>query len=157
MNTVARFARPVLAAAVVVAGSLAGAQTTQPAERQQTTQPAEQQTTQPPAAEAQPALAPVEVDASAAEIISKMRSAYGKLTALEVAGEMSGNIDVAGQKSQPQQEFTGSYQAPNKFRHESKDGIVLGSTGEKLYIFYPAENVYSSIPASADKLDNVPQ
>jgi peroxiredoxin len=128
----------------------------------QTTQPAPAQTTQPAAAPATAAAhaekpAPVEVDPSAAELVSNMRSAYGKLTALTVAGKVSGNIDVAGQKSQPSQEFSGSYQAPNKFRHESKDGILLGSTGEKLYLYLPQENVYSSIDASKDKLATVPQ
>jgi len=104
-----------------------------------------------------PATQAAQVEPKAADLITAMKSAYGKLTALDVAGKVSGNFDVAGQKSKQEQQFSGSYVAPNKFRHESKEGIVLGSTGEKLYIFLPAENVYSSIDGSRDKLATVPQ
>jgi peroxiredoxin/outer membrane lipoprotein-sorting protein len=135
-----RLTRVALAACLgsVLAIPTAGAQTTQPA----------------PQAEAP---APVQADAKAAELISQVKGAYGKLAALDVAGKVSGNFDVAGQKSQQQQEFSGSFQAPNKFRHEAKEGIILGSTGEKLYVYSPAEKVYSSIAAPKDKLERVPQ
>jgi hypothetical protein len=46
---------------------------------------------------------------------------------------------------------------PNKFRHESKDGLLVGSTGDKLYIYSPTENVYSTLDSKGDKLEQVPQ
>ena len=127
--------------------------------RAQTTEPATQAApaTQPAAeAPAEPKQA-AKIDPKAADLVNEMKSAYGKLTAVELAGVVSGNFDVAGQKSQPKQDFTASYQAPNKFRHESKDGLLVGSTGDKLYIYSPTENVYSTLDSKGDKLEQVPQ
>jgi len=122
---------------------------------------ASQAAAQTTAATSSPTPAPAErpaaqIDSRAADLITQLKSAYSKLTALETAGKASGHFDVAGQKKQQEQEFSGSFTAPNKFRHESKEGVVLGSTGEKLYIFLPAENVYSSTDASKERLANVP-
>src|SRR4051794_25748008 len=81
------------------------------------------QTTQPAAAAApttqEADAAPARIDPKAADLINEMKSAYGNLTSLNLAGKASGNFDVAGQKSQHQSDFTSSFQAPNKFRHES--------------------------------------
>lgn len=120
---------------------LAGAQTTQPV-------PQGAQPQQPQAAQ---------IDPKATELVDKVKAAYSKLTALDVAGKVSGNFDVAGQKQQKTQEFTGSYAAPNKFRHQAKEGVLLGSTGEKVYVYSPSENVYVSQDASKEKFVEVPQ
>ncbi|MGB7159964.1 MAG: TlpA disulfide reductase family protein [Tepidisphaeraceae bacterium] len=139
-----RWAVAVMLVSIIALAPFIGAQTTVPSGDAPTTPaPAER--------------APAQVEPKAADLLGQVKSAYGKLSALEVAGKVSGNFDVAGQKNQQQQEFSGSYVAPNKFRHESKEGVVLGSTGEKMYVFLPAENVYSSTDASKDKLANVPQ
>jgi thiol-disulfide isomerase/thioredoxin/outer membrane lipoprotein-sorting protein len=138
--------------AALCAAPLVRAQTTEPStESAPATQP-----TASEAPEARPA-APAKIDPKAADLVNAMKSAYGKLSAVELAGVVSGNFDVAGQKNQPKQDFTASYQAPNKFRHESKDGLVVGSTGDKLYLYSPNENVYSTIDTQGDKLEQVPQ
>jgi thiol-disulfide isomerase/thioredoxin len=147
-----RFVRFALAAciAAVFATPLARAQTTEPATQgAPATQPAAEAPAEPKA--------PAKIDPKAADLVNEMKSAYGKLTAVELAGVVSGNFDVAGQKNQPKQDFTASYQAPNKFRHESKDGLIVGSTGDKLYLFSPTENVYSTIDTKGEKLEQVPQ
>lgn len=138
-----RLARVSFAACLgsVLAVPLAGAQTTQPAA----------------AAPQEPRPQAAQVDPKATELVDKVKTAYGKLTALDVAGKVSGNFDVAGQKQQKTQEFTGSFAAPNKFRHQSKEGVLIGSTGEKLYVYSPAENVYLTQEASKEKFDEVPQ
>jgi peroxiredoxin len=127
---------------------------------------ADAQTTQPAAPATQPAagaepptpVAPAQIDPSAAELVSQLKSAYGQLTALEVAGKASSNFDIAGQKSQQSQEFAASFAVPNKFRHQSKDGILIGSTGEKVYVFSKDENVFLTIDApNKEKFPTIPQ
>ncbi|HEV2293608.1 MAG TPA: redoxin domain-containing protein [Tepidisphaeraceae bacterium] len=120
----------------------AGAQATQPAAAA-------------PEAGAQPAAA--QIDPKAAELVEKVKAAYSNIKALDVAGKVSGNFDVAGQKQQKTQEFTGSYAAPNKFRHQSKEGVLIGSTGEKVYVYSPSENVYMTQDAGKGKFEEVPQ
>ena len=145
-----RLIRLSLAACIasVLALSLAGAQTTQPAAGPTTA----------PQAEAPAPAAPAQIDPGAAQLVSEMKSAYGQLTALEVAGKVSANFDISGQKRQQSPEFTGSFAAPNKFRHQSKEGVLLGSTGEKVYVYSKDENVFLTTDApNKERFSNVPQ
>jgi peroxiredoxin len=139
---------------LVVATPFAAAQTTQPSAAPQ----APASAAPPAAAPAEAAPEPAKVDPKAAELVNGMKAAYGKLEALEVGGKFSGNFDVAGQKQQRTQEFTGSFAAPNKFKHESKEGLLVGSTGEKVYAYSKGENVYMSVDApSKERFAQVPK
>ena len=127
---------------------------------------ADAQSTQPAAA-APPAEAVTEpaapaaaakIDPGAAELVSQLKSAYGRLTALDVAGKASSNFDIAGQKSQQSQEFSGSFAAPNKFRHQSKEGVLIGSTGEKVYVYSKDENVFVTVDSpNKERFSTIPQ
>jgi thiol-disulfide isomerase/thioredoxin len=79
----------------------------------------------------------VEVTDAAKPIVDKMRDAYAKLPGLQTAGTWSANWDIDGEQGKESAEFTSSYAAPNKFRHEIKvkdtDDLLFGSTGEKAY------------------------
>jgi thiol-disulfide isomerase/thioredoxin len=75
----------------------------------------------------------VEVTDAAKPVVDKMRDAYAKLGGLQTAGTWSAQWDIDGEQGKESAEFTSSYAAPNKFRHEIKDDLLFGSTGEKAY------------------------
>ena len=47
--------------------------------------------------------------------------------------------------------FTGSFEAPFRFRHAMKDGIVIGSTGSAVYSFLAEHNTYTTESAPKDR------
>jgi len=86
--------------------------------------------------------AEVKVSPEARAELAKITQAYQKLTSLELAGTMASDISVGGQVQNEKSELVGTFSAPNKFRHEMKGDIVVGSTGAKAYAFRPARNDY---------------
>jgi thiol-disulfide isomerase/thioredoxin/outer membrane lipoprotein-sorting protein len=96
---------------------------------------------------AQPEIAP-----DAADVLAKMQESYGKLKGLELAGQITGDFDVDGQERKETSAFTTSYGAPNKFRHQMGEEGVIGSTGEKMYVYTKGRNAYLSVDAPKDKV-----
>jgi peroxiredoxin len=84
--------------------------------------------------------------------LDQLTAAYQKLTALEVTGTLALDISVGGQVQSQKSEFRGTFAAPNKFRHEMKGDVVVGSTGEKLYVFRPARNDYKTADAPKERV-----
>jgi peroxiredoxin len=89
----------------------------------------------------------VKVSPEARKELDAITEAYKKLSGLEVAGTLSADFLVGGKAQKEQDAFTGSFAAPNKFRHEMKGDVVVGSTGEKLYAFRPTKNDYVTADA----------
>jgi peroxiredoxin len=75
----------------------------------------------------------VEVTDAAKPILDKVRDAYAKLEGLQMSGTWSAKWDIDGEEGNESATFTSSFAAPNKFRHETKDDLLFGSTGEKAY------------------------
>lgn len=94
----------------------------------------------------------VKISDDARKELDAITAAYKKLTGLEVAGTLSADLLVGGQAKKQQQTFTGSFAAPNKFRHEMKDDVTVGSTGEKLYAYVPSKNAYLTQDAPKDRV-----
>ena len=107
----------------------------------------------------EPAETPAVVTPEAAPVVKKLSEAYSGLKSLDLVGNLSGDFDVAGQKENQTTSFTSSYSAPNKFKHQSKEDAVLGSTGEQLYVYAKARNVYLTADAPKAKVagDDLPQ
>ncbi len=93
--------------------------------------------------------ATVQVSEDAKAVLAKMKDAYGKLGGMQTSGTMSAEWDVNGEKGQESAEFTSSYAAPNKFRHETKGDLLFGSTGEKIYALQA--NIYQTGDAPKDR------
>jgi len=85
---------------------------------------------------------PAKISPEAKALLEQMRAAYGTLEAAQLDGQIQANVELGGQKQKMTHQFTSSFQAPNKFRHELEDGLVLGSTGEKTYIFQKSANAF---------------
>src|SRR5207248_2543990 len=78
---------------------------------------------------------PAKISPEAQGLLEQMRAAYEKLESAQLDGHIQANVELGGQKQKMKHQFTSSFQAPNKFRHELEDGLIIGSTGEKTYIF----------------------
>jgi peroxiredoxin/outer membrane lipoprotein-sorting protein len=111
-----------------------------------TTKPAGTPATQP--ATTQPA---ANVSADAQKELDALSAAYNQLKSLESNGQIEVNLDVAGEKQNHKTTFSSSYHAPNRFRHSTKDDLVVGSTGEKSYIFSNDDNSFYQVDAPKDR------
>lgn len=83
-----------------------------------------------------------EVTPEARAVLDQMRDAYKNLKTLELAGQIESDFNVAGEQQKFTQRVTGKYEAPDKFRHEIGDELIVGSTGEKVYMYNPRANAY---------------
>jgi thiol-disulfide isomerase/thioredoxin len=98
-----------------------------------------------------PAAGPV-VSAEAQAQLDQMASAYTKLEGFAAVGTFAASIDIAGQVQNETTSFTSTYASPLKFRHEVKDQILLGGTGEKMYAFQPGEKMYVQVDSPREKI-----
>ena len=98
-----------------------------------------------------PAKPKVEASADAQAQLDKSRDAYKALKSLAMTGKLTADFDIDGQTANNAAEFTASFQAPNRFRHETKDDVVLGSTGEKIFAYQPKAKAYLMADAPKDR------
>lgn len=89
----------------------------------------------------------------AQELINQVKSAYADLKTLKMDGQLSADINIGGQKDNKSIAFLAQYKAPAQYRHEIKDQIVTGSTGQKLYLHEQSQNIYMVFDALAKKTD----
>jgi thiol-disulfide isomerase/thioredoxin len=92
------------------------------------------------------------VSDDAKAVLAKVTEAYQKLTALNVAGTLTWEVVAGGAAQGERATFTGSFEAPNKFRHEIKGDMVVGSTGEKAYAYRPERNDYKQTDAPKERV-----
>jgi peroxiredoxin/outer membrane lipoprotein-sorting protein len=95
---------------------------------------------------------PAVVSPDAAKVVKKVSDAYSQLKSLDMAGKLSGDFDVAGKQEKQADDFTSSFASPNKFRHEIKDQALMGSTGEKFYVYAKPRNAYLTADAPKGKV-----
>ena len=112
-----------------------------------------------PAATAPATTHAAEVTPDAKKVLDSVSSAYTKLKTLSMTGTITGEFDVDGQKGNESTDFTTTFAAPNKFKHETKDDSVLGSTGERLYVYAKPRNAYLTADAPKQKVmsDQLPE
>ena len=84
---------------------------------------------------------------SASIVLENMDTAYSKLQTARFDGKITAHFDVDGQRQDPEISFSSSFAAPNKFRHEAKDNILLDSTGSAVYSYLASRNEYQSADA----------
>jgi thiol-disulfide isomerase/thioredoxin/outer membrane lipoprotein-sorting protein len=80
-------------------------------------------------------------------VLAGMGAAYAGLASAQFNGEITGKFDINGQVNNLDQKFTSSFTAPNKFRHESTDEMLLGSTGKTVYAYLNGRDEYQSSEA----------
>ena len=115
-----------------------------------------------PAAQDDAAPAPQQsasVTPEAKQVIDRIDAAYGAIKRLELAGTYSADLDAAGQQRKESKTFTATFAAPNKFRHLMQDDILVGSTGEKAYVYMESNKRYTQAEAPKEKaqLENMPE
>jgi thiol-disulfide isomerase/thioredoxin len=82
-------------------------------------------------------------------VLDQINKAYGTSANLDLSGSVAVDMDAAGEKQNKSTSFTASYHAPNQFRHDNKDQILLGSNGQKAYIFTPGNKEYINVDVPA--------
>ena len=96
-------------------------------------------TTQPTT---QPANQPT-VD-SVDSVLADMDAAYAKLQSAQFDGRINWHLVAQGEHQDEQVPFTSSYAAPNKFHHQAKGDVLVGSTGSTAYLYLADRNEYQS-------------
>jgi len=85
--------------------------------------------------------------------LDAINAAYGKLKSLTLAGTLDFNAIVDEQPRKESSPLTSSFLAPIKFRHDMKDDLLAGCTGEKSFVYFPAQNLYLQVDAPKSKAD----
>ncbi len=121
------------------------------------TEPTSQPTTQPGT---QPSAA-VKVSDDTRRLLDQVRDAYRAATTLHLSGSIHAEKDINGMKGSNSALFDASWQAADagvgKLRHsvkdtsidakEEKEDTILGSTGDKLYVFNVGRKLYQEMDA----------
>jgi len=97
-------------------------------------------------------VAEVRMSAEARAELGRVTKAYQKINSIEVAGTLAADLSAGDEHHQYQETFSGSFVAPNKFRHEMRGDMIVGSTGEKIYAYRPQRNDYKTADAPDDRV-----
>ncbi|QOV87673.1 TlpA family protein disulfide reductase [Humisphaera borealis] len=108
----------------------------------------------------QPAKAKLDVSKDARELLDAVRAAYKGVESLKLAGTISADIDMNGEKNKNSSEFEASFQSPLKFRHQTREHLTggkaesqfFGGTGKKLYAFESRYNYFYLADAPKDRV-----
>ena len=105
--------------------------------------------TQPAAGDKQVAT----VSADARQVIDDAAAAYARLKSLQLSGAVSVEVKIEGETAENHSlSFASTFSAPNRFRHEAKDDVLIGSTGAKIYTFRTDKNAYTQADAPKDRV-----
>jgi len=118
-------------------------------------EPATQPATQPaPEAQAPAAEKSAEVSPEAQQVLDQVAKAYNSIQTLGLSGSIDAAFDVGGKKQTHHAEFTSTFKAPNQFRHEIKDELQVGSTGQKMYAYQPVMKQYLQADAPREQVSS---
>lgn len=93
------------------------------------------------------------MDSEAKVLLEKMETAYDNIKSAKFSGQVDVNVDIPSDAHQTNQQFTSSFSAPNKFKHQAKDGLLLASNGGEVYVFNEDSNSYLSIDLPTRKVE----
>lgn len=89
----------------------------------------------------------------ARQLMKQISDAYADLKSLDAAGTIAVDIQIEGASGQKHSsDFTTSFVTPNKFRHEVKGDLLVGSTGQKLYTYKSDDSAYTMADAPKEKV-----
>ena len=94
----------------------------------------------------------IAIPADAQALLDDMGKAYHDLAHLQLAGTLRIDIQIEGEKpEQHDVKFTASFDAPNKFRQDVPNEVLIGSTGTNVYSFKSKDKNYTLSPAPKDR------
>ncbi len=97
------------------------------------------------------------ISPEARALLDKVRDTYAKLDGLDLAGSVSINFEGGGQKKTDHADFTSTFRAPNKFRHDIPNEDTIISTGDKVYAYLNERNEYLQADAPKARTDALPE
>lgn len=92
------------------------------------------------------------ISVDAQKLIDEIAQAYREVKTLELAGSYTGDIEAAGQHTGGTVSFNAAFVAPNKFRHDGKGDVLIGSTGEKAYAYMSQDNFFLQSDAPSERV-----
>ena len=102
---------------------------------------------------APPATQPAKVSGDARQLIDQISGAYSALHNLNLIGKITVELQIEGSAMEKHEAtFTSAFVAPNRFRHDTKDDALIGSTGQKLYTYQAEQNAYTLNDAPKDRV-----
>ena len=84
-------------------------------------------------------------------VLDEISAAYGKLKSLKMSGRITMKVDGENTQGNHESTFTSSFKAPNLFRQEGQDQLLLGSTGKKVYAYSSFTNLYTQADARPER------
>lgn len=96
---------------------------------------------------------PVKISDAARPLVDGLRTAYGNIKSLDLAGKVTYELDAADEKQSEVGEFTGSFQVPAKFRHDMKDDIFIASDEKTAYVSMTAKKRHTTVDAPKERMD----
>lgn len=82
------------------------------------------------------------VDPGAKALLENLEKTYENLQSASFSGEIRINVDIPSDAHKTNQLFTSTYEAPNKFQHQLRDGLLMASNGGDVYIYDKEANSY---------------
>jgi outer membrane lipoprotein-sorting protein len=100
---------------------------------------------------------PPRIDAAAKPVLDQVEKAYKNLNSASIAGTVTLKVDVADISKRNTENFTSSFERPNKFRHELKN-LLLGSDGTTGYAYDQKQHAYMKfdMPKHKEHLGDIP-
>ncbi|MFN7141478.1 MAG: redoxin domain-containing protein [Limisphaerales bacterium] len=113
---------------------------------------------QGPTKPAQSPTSETKIDPAAQPLLRQLEQAYDKLSAAELAGTVTVNVDIPSDAHKTNQQFSSTFSAPNKFKHQIKDGLLMGSDGGEVYIYNEEANSYLTmeLPINKSEMRDLP-
>jgi peroxiredoxin/outer membrane lipoprotein-sorting protein len=98
-------------------------------------------------------------DDAAVKLLESVGQAYSAVKSLELSGTISFDVDAAGNPQNQSADFTTTFSAPMRFRHEVKDQLLVVSNAEKTLIYSPEAKQYAESPALSERcaVDKLPE
>jgi peroxiredoxin/outer membrane lipoprotein-sorting protein len=98
------------------------------------------------------------VSPEAKALLDKVSQAYSNLQSAQLDGTISARLPAVENPEQTSSPFASAFQAPNKFRHDMQGKLIVGSTGQKGYVYQPSAKAYvqGNMPEGKPNIDQLP-
>jgi outer membrane lipoprotein-sorting protein len=84
----------------------------------------------------------IEISQEAALLLKEMISAYQDLNMAELDGTIWARFEMEDGEKEFSQKFNSAFHQPNQFKHVLQQDLLIGSSGEKIFMFQKSANTF---------------
>jgi hypothetical protein len=101
---------------------------------------------------------PARISPEAKALLEEVSEAYSRVQSVELKGTIRSSLPTQESPEVKSSPFSSGFEAPNKFRHELEGKVIIGSTGQKAYVYQPSANTYvqGDVPHGKIGIDQLP-